>query len=257
MFSFGELLVLLDVDGAGAIAAAVPTPAEASSVVAAPPRGNAPCVELHGTVRFLSQVYAPPHAELVVTPAYAALSITQFHDEGTWTTMFDWVSSYLADTLGPDHVGQGVIATLGCTRPNARLDSRDLVIEVAVRRDEPELTTIRRIFGLAADVRIAPPDDGNWRELPTSWPMHLECSSHGDVRFRFSAPHHDSQISSAGLCEEWSRRWLDLCASTGPGSHDRSRVGWDLGTRGHASIVRGDGTHRRDVHELHVPTSWL
>ena len=46
------------------------------------------------------------------------------------------------------------------------------------------------LLGLAGDVPIAPPDDSNWRVLPTGWPLHLDCSRHGGlVRFRFSAPH--------------------------------------------------------------------
>ena len=74
------------------------------------------------------------------------------------------------------------------------------------------------------------------------------------LRFRFSAPHHDKQTSTAGLCEEWCSRWLGLCAGK---PSERSQTSWELGEYGRASIVRGDGAHRRDVHELHVPTSWL
>jgi hypothetical protein len=152
----------------------------------------------------------------------------------------------------------GAIATLRYTRPNVRLDSRDLLIEVGLRRDEPALATVRRLLGVTADAQVAPPDDGNWRELPTSWPLHLEISRHGaTVRFRFSAPHHDGQISTANLCEEWCWRWLDLSAGTGLGHHDRVQVAWNLGGLGHASIVRGDGAHRRDTHELHIPATWL
>ena len=151
-----------------------------------------------------------------------------------------------------------MIATLSYTRPSVRLNSRDLVIEIALRRDESALATVLHLFGLAVDAQIAPPDDGNWRELPTGWPLHLECSRHGDVaRVRFSAPHHDGQISTANLCEAWCWRWLDLCAGTGIGHHDRNQVSWDLAGLGHTSIVRGDGAHRRDVHELHVLVSWL
>ena len=272
MFSFGELLVLLDVEGVGAWSAPLPTPAEASGLTANGLRGTAPCVELHGACRFrtgLSHLYDPPHADLVVSPAHVMLSITRFADEDIWKNMFEWMEGYLADTLTPtprsatrdgylEYAGQGVIATLGYTRPSVRLDSRDLVIEVGLRRDEAALAIVRRLFGLASDAQIAPPDDGNWRELPTAWPLHLECSRHkAIVRFRFSAPHHDGQTSSASLCEEWCWRWLDLCAGTGIGHHDRTQVSWDLGGLGHASIVRGDGSHRRDVHELHIPASWL
>jgi len=272
VFSFGELLVLIDVDGVGAMSSPLPTPAEASVLTATALRGTAPCVEAHGACRFrtgLAYLYDPPRTDLVVSPAHVMLSITRFPDDDTWKNMFEWVNGYLADTLTPtprgaaregyrEYSGQGVIATLGYTRPNVRLDSRDLVIEVALRRDEPALATVRRLFGLADDASIAPPDDGNWREVQTRWPLHLECSRHGGtVRFRFSAPHHDGQTSTAGLCEEWCWRWLDLCAGTGVGHHDRIQVSWDLGGLGHASIVRGDGAHRRDVHELHIPASWL
>ena len=272
VFSFGELLVLIDVDGVGAMSSPLPTPAEASVLTATALRGTAPCVEAHGACRFrtgLAHLYDPPRTDLVVSPAHVMLSITRFPDDDTWKNMFEWVNGYLADTLTPtprgaaregyrEYSGQGVIATLGYTRPNVRLDSRDLVIEVALRRDEPALATVRRLLGLAEDAPIAPPDDGNWREVLTSWPLHLECSRHGGtVRFRFSAPHHDGQTSTAGLCEEWCWRWLDLCAGTGVGHHDRIQISWDLGALGHASIVRGDGAHRRDVHELHIPASWL
>jgi hypothetical protein len=271
VFSFGELLVLIDVEGVGATAAGLPTPAEAAGLAGNALRGTAPCVELHGACRFrtgLAHLYKPPHASLVVSPAHVTLSITRFPDEDIWKNMFEWVSGYLADTLTPtprstpsdryqELAGQGVIATLGYSRFTQGLDSRELIIELGVRRDETALTTLQHLFGLA-QAQIAPPDDGNWRELSTAWPLHLECSRHGDVvRVRFSAPHHDGQISTANLCEEWCWRWLDLLAGTRIGHHDRTQVSWDLGALGHASIVRGDGTHRRDVHELHIPVSWL
>jgi hypothetical protein len=271
VFSFGELLVLLDVEGVGAMSVPLPTPAEASALAPNSLRGTAPCVELHGACRFrtgLAHLYEPPRTDLVVSPAHVMLSITRFADVDIWTNMFEWVSGYLADTLAPtarggardgfrEYAGQGAIATLRYTRPSARLDSRDLLIEVGLRHHEPALATVRRLLGLAADAPIAPQDDGNWRELPTSWPLHLECSRHGaTVRFRFSAPHHDGQTSAANLCEEWCWRWLDLCAGAGVGHHDRAQVSWDLAA-GHASIVRGDGAHRRDVHELHLPAAWL
>jgi hypothetical protein len=269
VFSFGELLVLIDVDGVGEMSAPLPTPVEASALTGQALRGTAPCVELHGPCRFRADLYAPPRTDLVVGPAHVMLSITQFHDEDTWKTMFEWVDGYLADTLTPtprsgardgyrEYTGQGVIVTLGYTRPNVRLDSRDLVIEVGLRYDEAALATVRRLLGLAGDAQIAPPGDGNWREAPTAWPVHLECSRHGDtVRFRFSAPHHEGQTSTASLCEEWCWRWLDLCAGTVIGHHDRVQVSWDLPGLGHASIVRGDCAHRRDVHELHIPATWL
>ena len=271
-FSFGELLVLLDVEGVGAMSTPLPTWAEASAITGDAVRGIAPCIEVHGACRFrtgLAHLYDPPRADLVVSPAHVMLSITRFADEDIWKNMFEWVNGYLADTLTPtprsdaqdgyrEYAGQGVIVTLCFTRPTVRLDSRDLVIEVALRHDEAALATIRRLLGLAGDAKIAPPDDGNWRELPTGWPLHLECSRHGDTaRFRFSAPHHDGQISTAGLCEDWCWRWLDLCAGTGIGHHDRLRVSWDLAGLGHVSILRGDGAHRRDSHELIVPVSWL
>jgi hypothetical protein len=272
VFSFGELLVLIDVEGVGAMSVPLPTPLEASGLTGNALRGTAPCVEVHGVCRFrtgLAHLYSPPRADLVVSPAHVMLSITRFPDEDIWKNMFEWVNGYLADTLTPtlrsgardgfrEYAGQGVIATLGYSRPNVRLDSRDLVIELALRHDETALATVRRLLGLAGDAQITPPDDGNWRELQSSWPLHLECSRHGGtVRFRFSAPHHDGQISTASLCEEWCWRWLDLVAGTGIGHHDRVQVSWDLGDLGHASIVRGDGAHRRDVHELHIPASWL
>lgn len=272
VFSFGELLVLIDVEGVGAMSTPLPSAAEASAFTGLALRGTPPCVELHGPCRFrtgLAHLYDPPRTDLVVSPAHVMFSLTRFPDEDTWKNMFDWVGDYLADTLTPtprsgardgyrEYAGQGVIATLGFTRPNVRLDSRDLVIEVALRRDEAALATVRRLLGLARDAQIAPPDDGNWRDLPTDWPLHLECSRHKDtVKFRFGSPHHDGDTSSAGLCEEWCWRWLDLCAGTEIGHHDRKQVSWDLGALGHASIVRGDSAHRRDVHELHIPVSWL
>ncbi len=271
VFSFGELLVLLDVEGVGAMSAPLPTPAEASALAPSALRGTAPCVEFHGACRFrtgLAHLYEPPHTDLVVSPAHVMLSITRFPDVDIWNNMFEWVSSYLADTLAPtprdaardgfrEYAGQGAIATLRYTRPNVRLDSRDLLIEVGLRLDEPALATVRRLLGLTADAPICPLDDGNWRGLPTSWPLHLECSRHGaTVRFRISSPHHDGQTSTANLCEEWCWRWLDLCAGS-LGHHERAQVSWDLGALGHASIARGDGAHRRDVHELHLPAAWL
>lgn len=272
VFSFGELLVLLDVEGVGAMSAPLPTPAEASALAPGAMRGTAPGVEFHGACRFrtgLAHLYEAPRTELVVSPGHVMLSITRFADVDIWNNMFEWVSSYLADTLAPtargagrdgfaEYAGQGAIATLRYTRPNVRLDSRDLLLEVGLRHDEPAVATIRRLLGVKADAPAAPPDDGNWRELATTWPVHLEWSRHGaTARFRFSAPHHDGQISTANLCEEWCWRWLDLCAGTGAGHHDRVQLAWDLGALGHASIVRGDGAHRRDTHELHVPAAWL
>jgi hypothetical protein len=260
-FSFGELLVLLDVEGAGAISAPMPTPEEAAALTATTLRGVAPCVEGHGALRFRADIYEPPRTELVASPGHLSLAITRFHDQDVWTSMFEWLSGYLGDTLEQvikrddylEYAGQGVRATLAFTRPNVRLDSRSLVIDVALRHDEPPLASLRRLLGIAAD--IAPKDDGNWHELATRWPMHLECSRHAAaLRFRFSAPHHDKQTSTAGLCEEWCSRWLGLCAGK---PYDRSQLSWDLGEHGRASMVRGDGAHRRDVHELHVPASWL
>ena len=272
VFSFGELLVLIDVDSVGAMSVPLPTPDETAKLPGNALRGVAPCVESQGSVRFrtgLAHLYDPPHTDLVVSPAHVMLSITRFADDDIWKNMFEWVDGYLGDTLAPtprgagtdgyrEYAGQGVIATLAFSRPSARLVSRDLVIELALRRDESALASLRRLFGLAADVPIAPPDDSNWRELPTAWPLHLECSRHHDiVRFRFSAPHHDDSTSTASLCEAWCWRWLDLTAGAAIGHHDRNQVSWELGALGHASIVRGNGAHRRDVHELHVPASWL
>ncbi len=271
-FSFGELLVLLDVEGVGAMSTPLPTPAEAAGLTAVGLRGVAPCVELRGACRFrtgLAHLYDPPTTELVVSPAHLMLTITRFADVDIWNNMFEWIGSYLGDALTPtargatrdgyrEYAGKGVIASVGFTRPAPRLDSRDLVLEVGLRRDEPAVATVRRLLGLAADAPLAPPDDGNWRGLPSTWPLHLEASRHGaTARFRFSAPHHDGQTSTAGLCEGWCWAWLELCAGAATGHHDRSRVAWDLGPLGHASIVRGDGAHRRDVHELHVPAAWL
>src|SRR5437868_2520479 len=98
----------------------VPLPAEASVFTGNPVRGTAPCVEFHGSCRFrtgLVHLYAPPHAELVVSPAHVMLSITRFHDEDTRKNMLEWVTGYLADTLSAtpcgEYRGQGVIATLG------------------------------------------------------------------------------------------------------------------------------------------------
>ena len=265
-FSFGELLVLIDIDGVGAMSP-VPTVAEAAALAGNALRGTAPCVEVHGACTFGAALFSPPRADLVVTPASVMLSITRVPDVDSWTGMFDWVSGYLGDTLTrrgepregfQEYAGQGVVAAIAFTRPGVRVDARDAVLEVAIRRDEPALTTLHRIFGVANEVPIAPPDDGNWRELATSWPLHLETSRQKDtMRFRMSAPHHDGQISTANLCEEWCWRWLDMCAGTGIGHHDRVQVSWDLPGLGHASIVRGTGAHRRDVHELHIPASWL
>ncbi len=268
-FSFGELLVLIDVDGVGAMSSPLPTPAEAAALTGLALRGLPPCVELHGPLRFAASLYDPPRTDLVVSPAHVVLSVTRFAHADTWGAMFEWVTGYFADTLSPtargttregyrEYAGRGVVASVAFTRPSVRLDARDAVIEIGLRRDEPPIQTVRRLLGLAADTPIAPPDDGNWREVPTAWPLHLEKSRHGDtLRFRFSAPHHDGQTSTAGLCEEWCWRWLDLCAGTGIGTHDRRQVSWALPGLGRASIVRGDGAHRRDVHELHVPAAWL
>ncbi len=201
LFSFGELLVLIDVDGVGPMSTPLPTPTEASALTPDGLRGIAPCLEFHGACRFrtgLAHLYEPPRTELVVSPAHVMLSITHFRDLDTWKNIFDWIDGYLADTLAPtprgathdgyrEYAGQGVIATLAYTRPSVVVNARELVIEVGLRRDEAALATIRRLLGLAADVPIAPPDDSNWRVLPSSWPLHLDCSRHGGlVRFRFS-----------------------------------------------------------------------
>lgn len=272
VFSFGELLVLLDIEGVGAMSSPLPTPGEAASLAVNALRGTAPCVEFRGACRFrtgLAHLYEPPHTDLAVSPGYVVLSITRFPDVDIWTNMFEWVESYFGDALTPtprgagstgfhEYAGQGAIATVSYTRPTVRLDSRDLVIEVGLRHAEPALATVRRLLGVAPDAAIDPPDDGNWRGLPSSWPLHLECSRHGaTARFRFSSPHHDGQTSPANLCEEWCWRWLELCAGTALGHHDRVRVAWELEGLGHVTIVRGDGAHRRDVHELHVPAAWL
>ncbi len=272
VFSFGELLVLIDVEGVGPMSAPLPTPAEAAALTGGVVRGAGAGVDARGPVRFrtgLAHLYEPPTTELVVSPGHVLLAITRFPDDDIWKNMSEWVDGYLTDTLAPTpasaaadghhgYAGQGVIATVAFTRPRPRHDSRDLVIEVGLRHDDAPLAALRRLFGLAVDASVAPPDDGNWRELASGWPMHLECSRHGDTtRFRFSSPHHDPQISTASLCEEWCRAWLDLCAGTAAGTRDRSRSAWELGRLGHASMIRGTGAHRRDVHELHVPSSWL
>ncbi|HET9989916.1 MAG TPA: hypothetical protein VFQ65_15405, partial [Kofleriaceae bacterium] len=101
-FSFGELLVLLDVEGAGAMSAPMPTPAEASAVTQTALRGAPPCVEARGALRFrtgLAHLYDPPRTELVVSPGHLVLAITRFPDQDIWTNMFEWLSGYLADTL--------------------------------------------------------------------------------------------------------------------------------------------------------------
>lgn len=269
VFSFGELLVLIDVEGAGELSSPLPTVAEAAKLTGTEPRGVAPCVEVVGPCHFRADLYGPPHTELAVSPATVMLSLTRFSDVAAYTTMFDYVSGYLSDTLTAtsrtddahgyqEYAGQGVVVTLGFTRPSARLNARDATIEIAIRRDEPGLATVRSLLGLAADAVLTPPDDGNWRELTTRWPLHLECSrAHDTVRFRMSAPHHEGQTSTASLCEAWCWRWLELCAGSKIGHHDRNRVSWDLPVLGHASIVRGANANRRDVHELHVPAAWL
>ena len=104
VFSFGELLVLIDVEGVGAMSAPLPIPAEASTLTGTAPRGIAPCVELHGACRFrtgLAHLYDPPRADLVVSPAHVMLSLTRFADDDIWNNMFEWLNGYLADTLTP------------------------------------------------------------------------------------------------------------------------------------------------------------
>ena len=79
-FSFGEMLVLIDVDGSGTMSGPLPTQAEASAFTGGALRGTAPCVELHGGCRFrtgLAHLYEPPHTELVVSPVHVMLSITR------------------------------------------------------------------------------------------------------------------------------------------------------------------------------------
>ncbi|HEY4180886.1 MAG TPA: hypothetical protein VGM90_28775 [Kofleriaceae bacterium] len=268
-FSFGELLVLIDVEGVGQMSSPLPTIAEAATLTGAEPRGTAPCLDLVGTCRFRADLYGPPRAELVVSPATVMLSLTKFSDAAAYTMMFDYVSGYLSDALTStprtdathgylEYAGQGVVVTLGFTRPSARLDARDTTIEISLRREDAPLATLRPLFGLAADAVITPPDDGNWRELDTRWPLHLECSrAHDIVKFRMSAPHHEGQTSTANLCEEWCWRWLDLGAGTMIGHHDRNRVSWELPALGHVSMIRGASANRRDVHELLVPASWF
>ena len=98
VFSFGELLVLLDVDGVGPMTAPLPTPAEAAGLAADGLRGTAPCVEFHGALRFrtgLAHLYEPPRTELVVSPGHVMLTITRFPDEDIWTNMFEWVGVHL------------------------------------------------------------------------------------------------------------------------------------------------------------------
>src|SRR4051812_3214989 len=118
-FSFGELLVLLDVEGAGAMSSPMPTPEEAAALTGAALRGVAPCVEGHGALRFRADLYEPPRTELVVSPGHLSLAITRFHDQDVWTSMFEWLSGYLGDTLEQvikrddylEYAGQGVRAT--------------------------------------------------------------------------------------------------------------------------------------------------
>jgi hypothetical protein len=59
VFSFGELLVLIDVEGVGAMSAPLPTPAEAATLTGTALRGSAPCVELHGACRFRTGLAHP------------------------------------------------------------------------------------------------------------------------------------------------------------------------------------------------------
>jgi len=130
-FSFGEMLILIDVEGVGTMSAPLPTPAEASAFTGVVLSGTAPCVELHGGCRFrtgLAHLYEPPHTDLVVSPGHVMLSITRFPDEDIWKNMFEWMSGYLADTLTPTpespardgyraFAGQGGTAMLGFTPP--------------------------------------------------------------------------------------------------------------------------------------------
>ena len=102
LFSFAELLVMLDVEGAGTMSSPLPTAAEAASLTTSELRGAAPCVEVHGPCRFregLAHLYSPPHTELVVSPTHVMLSFTRFADEDTWKNILDYVTSYFTDTL--------------------------------------------------------------------------------------------------------------------------------------------------------------
>ena len=94
VFSFGELLVLIDIEGVGTMPTPLPTPAEAAAFTGIALRGIEPSVELHGACRFrtgLAHLFAPPSADLVVTPAHVMLSITRFADDDQWKSLFVWI----------------------------------------------------------------------------------------------------------------------------------------------------------------------
>ena len=271
-FSFGELLVLIDVDGVGAMSAPLPTPAEASELTRNALRGAAPCVELHGACRFrtgLAHLYAPPRADLVVSPAHVMLTISRFADEDIWKNMFEWVNGYLADTLTPtprsaardgyhEYAGQGVIATLGYLRPSVRLDSRDLAfLEVALRARRGRA----RDRATPARTRGCPDRPAGRRELARAAdrlavaPRALAPRRHRAVPVQRAPPRRPDldREPVRGVVLALARPVRGYRA----GHHNRSQVSWDLGGLGHASIVRGHGAHHRDVHELHIPVTWL
>ena len=52
VFSFGELLVLIDVEGVGPMSAPLPTPAEAAALTGGVVRGTGSGVDARGPVRF-------------------------------------------------------------------------------------------------------------------------------------------------------------------------------------------------------------
>ncbi|NVB85045.1 MAG: hypothetical protein HOV81_42150 [Kofleriaceae bacterium] len=141
VFSFSELLVLLDVDGVPPASAPFPTMEELAPII--------------GPLRFrMNPPLLPPRANLSASPVAAELSIRQFQIGGAdavWEHIYGWITGYLDDTLtkapksaGPPgfrtYKGHGVMVLFSYNKPNGYAEP---CFELKVLRDEHPMQTRR------------------------------------------------------------------------------------------------------------------
>ena len=263
MFSFSELLILLDVDGVPPMTAPFPTLEEVAPLV--------------GELKFatsMAHLLPPRRAHLSASPIAVEVTLADFpwgSARALWEHLHGYVTSYLEDTLSKvpkrdalphyrTYKGHGVTVLYAYTPPN----HDEPCLELKLLRDEHPLQTIATVFGISREV-LATPLDRNWRTLPSTRDMHVEASSVGDeLRLRCNAPLGPGSVPPA--CSSWTTFWLQWWSPFGGGTSRSELRDRPLAEHEHATefaigkdpvvLIRGSTT-RRAHFEVHVPLRWI